>query len=68
METKKYRVQIDGTTYTYDEGTTFEKIADDFRDCYEHRIVLGCEGYRLFELKKSNHSFISEEKKINSSN
>ncbi len=52
METKKYRVQIDGTTYTYDEGTTFEKIANDFQDRYEHRIVLGCEGYRLFELKK----------------
>ena len=53
METKKYRVQIDGTTYTYDEGTTFEKIADDFQDRYEHRIVLGCEGYRLFALKKT---------------
>ena len=53
METKKYRVQIDGTTYTYDEGTTFEKIANDFQDRYEHRIVLGCEGYRLFELKKT---------------
>ena len=52
MESKKYRVQIDGTTYTYDEGTTFEKIANDFQDRYEHRIVLGCEGYRLFELKK----------------
>ncbi len=53
METKKYRVQIDGTTYTYDEGTTFEKIANDFQDRYEHRIVLGCEGFRLFELKKT---------------
>lgn len=53
MESKKYRVQIDGTTYTYDEGTTFEKIANDFQDRYEHRIVLGCEGYRLFELKKT---------------
>lgn len=53
METKKYRVQIDGTTYTYDEGTTFEKIANDFQDRYENRIVLGCEGYRLFELKKT---------------
>lgn len=53
METKKYRVQIDGTTYTYDEGTTFEKIANDFQDRYEHRIILGCEGYRLFELKKT---------------
>ena len=53
MEAKKYRVQIDGTTYTYDEGTTFEKIANDFQDRYEHRIVLGCEGYRLFELKKT---------------
>ena len=52
METKKYRVQIDGTTYTYDEGTTFEKIANDFQDRYEHRIVLGCEGFHLFELKK----------------
>lgn len=53
MEIKKYRVQIDGTTYTYDEGTTFEKIANDFQNRYEHRIVLGCEGYRLFELKKT---------------
>lgn len=53
MEAKKYRVQIDGTTYTYDEGTTFEKIANDFQDRYENRIVLGCEGYRLFELKKT---------------
>lgn len=52
MEAKKYRVQIDGTTYTYDEGTTFEKIANDFQNRYEYRIVLGCEGYRLFELKK----------------
>ena len=52
MEAKKYRVQIDGTTYTYEEGTTFEKIANDFQNRYEHRIVLGCEGYRLFELKK----------------
>ena len=52
MEAKKYRVQIDGTTYTYDEGTTFEKIANDFQNRYEHRIVLGCEGYRLFELRK----------------
>ena len=52
MEAKKYRVQIDGTTYTYDEGTTFEKIANDFQERYENRIVLGCEGYRLFELKK----------------
>ena len=52
MEAKKYRVQIDGTTYTYDEGTTFEKIANDFQNGYEYRIVLGCEGYRLFELKK----------------
>lgn len=53
MESKKYRVQIDGNSYTYDEGTTFEKIANDFQDRYEHRIVLGCEGYRLFELKKT---------------
>ena len=53
METKKYQVQIDGNTYTYDEGTTFEKIANDFQDSYKHRIVLGCEGYRLFELKKT---------------
>ena len=30
----------------------FENIAKDFQSQYEHQIVLGCENYRLFELKK----------------
>ena len=53
MEMKKYQVQVNGITRTYDEGTSFETIANDFQNQYEHRIVLGCENYRLFELKKT---------------
>ncbi len=50
---KQYQVQVKGTVRTYDEGTTFETIAKDFQNQYEHQIVLGCENYRLFELKKT---------------
>ena len=53
MEMKKYQVRVNGIVRTYDEGTTFETIAKDFQSEYEHQIVLGCENYRLFELKKT---------------
>ena len=53
MEVKKYQVRVKDIVREYDEGTTFERIAEDFQDKYEHRIVLGCENYRLFELKKT---------------
>ncbi len=51
-EKKKYRVQIGEVTREYEEGTTFEAIAKDFQANYADQIVLGCEGYKLFELRK----------------
>ncbi len=53
METKTYRVQVNGKVQEYEEGTTFEQIAKDFQADYEHQIVLGCENYKLFELKRT---------------
>lgn len=53
MEDKvKYRIQVDGEVREYEKGTSFETIAKDFQKNYEHQIVLGCEGYKLFELRK----------------
>lgn len=53
MNVKKYQVRVNDIVREYEEGTTFEDIAKDFQNQYEHRIVLGCENYRLFELKKT---------------
>lgn len=50
---KQYKVRVNETVYTYDEGTSFERIAKDFQNQYAHQIVLGCENYKLFELKKT---------------
>lgn len=50
---KQYQVRVNETVYTYDEGTSFELIAKDFQNQYAHKIVLGCENYKLFELKKT---------------
>jgi len=52
-EKKKYRVQVGKATREYIEGTTFEVIAKDFQENYTDQIVLGCEGYKLFELRKT---------------
>lgn len=53
MEAKKqYRVQVGEVIREYEEGTTFEVIAQDFQKDYEHQIVLACEGYKLLELRK----------------
>lgn len=52
MENIKYRVQVNEEIREYEEGTTFEAIAKDFQKNYEHQIVLGCENYKLFELRK----------------
>lgn len=52
-EKKKYRVQVGEETREYVEGTTFEVIAKDFQEKYANQIVLGCEGYKLFELRKT---------------
>lgn len=53
MEKKIFQVRVNGEVREYEEGTTFERIAKDFQGKYEHQIVLGCENYRLFELKKT---------------
>lgn len=53
MVKKKYYVQVEKERRAYDEGTTFQEIARDFQDRYEHQIVLGCEEHKLFELHKT---------------
>lgn len=53
MSKKTYQVQVNGTIREYEEGTTFEVIAKDFQSQYAHQIVLGCENYKLFELRKT---------------
>jgi uridine kinase len=53
VEVKKYQVCVNDVVREYEEGTTFEAIAKDFQEQYEHQIVLGCENFRLFELKKT---------------
>ena len=53
MNVRKYQVQVGEISRAYEEGTTFETIAKDFQDQYEHQIVLGCENYKLFELRKT---------------
>ena len=53
MEEKKtYRVQVGEVIREYVEGTMLEEIAKDFQNNYEHQIVLGCENYKLLELRK----------------
>ena len=53
MEAKKqYRVQVGEVIREYEEGTSFEVIAQDFQKDYEHQIVLACENYKLLELRK----------------
>ncbi len=51
-EIVKYCVEVNGETREYEEGTTFETVAKDFQNQYEHQIVLGCENFKLFELRK----------------
>lgn len=48
MEKKKYQVRVNEEVREYEEGTSFEDIARDFQNQYEHQIVLGCENYKLF--------------------
>ena len=40
MNAKKYQVQVNGVVREYQEGTTFEDIAKDFQNQYQHQIVL----------------------------
>lgn len=52
MSEKLYRVQVKNEIREYPERTSFLQIAEDFQKYYEHKIVLGCENYKLFELHK----------------
>lgn len=53
MAEKMYRVQVEDKVRMYPENTSFLKIAEDFQEYYEHKIVLGCDNHRLFELQKN---------------
>ena len=48
-----YQVKVNDEIRTYEEGTSFETIAKDFQHLYAHKIVLGCENAKLFELRKT---------------
>ena len=48
-----YQVKVNDEVRAYEEGTSFEVIANDFQHLYEHKIVLGCEKAKLFELRKT---------------
>ena len=55
MQKIKYRVQVNEEVREYEEGTSFEVIAKDFQAQYKDKIVLGCQNYKLFELRKELH-------------
>ena len=40
MNETKLTVTIDGNAYTYEKGTPYRKIAEDFRETKDHDIVL----------------------------
>lgn len=55
MKKANYKVEVLGEVREYEEGTSFEVIAKDFQEKYEHQIILGCENAKLFELRKTLH-------------
>ncbi len=52
MEQKMYRIQINGVTKEYPEGTCFEVIAKEWQSQYLHPVVLVFENKKLRELKE----------------
>ena len=51
---KTYRIEIDGVVREYEEGTTYQKIAEEYQRNYRHRIVLvALNGTKLRELTKT---------------
>ena len=54
MENQNYKVTISGKEYFYEQGTSYEEIAEEFQKEYEHQIALVMvDGYRLQELNKT---------------
>lgn len=52
MERKMYQVQVGEQIRTYEEGTSFEKIAKEFQEQFENQIVLVFQNGKLQELRK----------------
>lgn len=51
---KTYRIEIDGVARVYEEGTTYQSIAEEYQKNYKHRIVLvALNGTKLRELTKT---------------
>ena len=51
---KTYRIEIDGVIREYEEGTTYQNIAEEYQKNYKHRIVLvALNGTKLRELTKT---------------
>lgn len=54
MENRMCIVQIGNESRSYEAGTTYQKIAEEFQKNYEHRIVLvNVDGNRLQELRRT---------------
>lgn len=54
MENRMCIVQIGDESRSYEAGTTYQKIAEDFQKAYAHRIVLvNLNGNRLQELRRT---------------
>ncbi|MEG0355856.1 MAG: nucleoside kinase [Lachnospiraceae bacterium] len=59
METKMYNVQIGNVIKQYQEGTSFQTIAEEMQEQYSSDIVLVFADGRLQELRKQLHQDIS---------
>ena len=49
---EKVSIVIDGKTYEYEKGTTFKKIATDFKDRYDAQIAVCIFNGKIRELVK----------------
>lgn len=54
MTEKRFRVMVEGEERFYEEGTTYQSIAEEFQNRHEHQIVLVfVDEFRLQELRKT---------------
>ena len=47
------KLTIDGKVYTYEKGTSYEKIAEDFQEQYDNQIMVLMENLKMKELCKN---------------
>lgn len=53
MEKKKYRITVGNESKEFEEGVTYQHVAEAFRFQFQHPVVLALEGEnRLQELRK----------------